>query len=201
MEFGKYGMIAGGKTLAVVALAFAGVAARGETTAPTATTATYGNWTVGCSMVAQADGTAPVQACEMTTRLNLKGKDGQVRPLLAISIGTPPGAKALHLAVQVPTDVALREGVAISLDKPAAAGADPAAQKPQEALVQLSYLTCAAQGCVADTEGTGDLMTKLAAIKTLNVTFTAIAGAKKIVVPVSLDGFGDGLAALQANTK
>ena len=182
-------------------MALAGFAAHADTAAPTATTATYGNWTVGCSTVAQADGSAPAQACEMTTRLNLKGKDGQVRPLLAISIGTPPGAKVPHLAVQVPVDVALREGLVISVDKPGAAGADPAAAKPQDVLAQLTYLTCAPQGCVADTDGTAEILAKLGAVKTINVTFTALAGSKKIVVPVSLDGFGDGLAALQANTK
>ncbi len=174
------------------------MAAHAETATPTATTATYGNWTVGCTMAAQADGSAPVQVCQMVTRLNLKGKDGQIQPLLAISIGTPPGAKGPHLSVQVPTDVALRDGLVISVDK---GPADAAAPKPQEALASLTYLTCAPQGCVSDTDATSDLLAKLATLKVANVTFTVLAGAKKIVVPVSLDGFGDGLAALQANTK
>ena len=176
--------------------------AHAETAAPSATTATYGNWTIGCSMVAQADGTGAAQVCQMTTRLNLKGKDGQISPLLAITIGTPPGAKLPRLVLQVPTDVALRAGVTLSLDQAgAAAGTDPAAAKPQDALADLTYLTCTAQGCVADTDGSADLFAKLKAVKTLNVTFTALAGARKIMVPVSLDGFGDGMAALGANTK
>ncbi|MGV8986959.1 MAG: invasion associated locus B family protein [Cypionkella sp.] len=176
-------------------------AAHAETAAPTATTATYGNWTIGCSMAAQADGSGAAQVCEMTTRLNLKGKDGQPRPLLAISIGTPPGAKAPRLMLQVPTDVALREGVTLSLDQTTAAATDATVAKPQDVLAQLTYLTCTPQGCVADTDGSAELFDRLKTVKTLNVTFSSVAGAKKIMVPVSLDGFGDGFAALSANSK
>ena len=173
-----------------------------DAAAPTATTATYGNWTIGCSMATQADGTGAVQVCQMTTRLNIKSKDGKVSPLLAIIIGTPPGAKVPRLMLQLPTDVALRETVTLSVDQAdAATGTDPAAAKPQDALAELTYLTCTAQGCVADTDASADLVAKLKAVKTVNVTFTALAGTRKIMVPVSLDGFGDGMAALGANTK
>ncbi|MBI1172338.1 hypothetical protein GC209_13130 [bacterium] len=166
---------------------------------PTATTATYGNWTIGCSMMAQADGSGSAQVCQMTTRLNLKGKDGQMRPLLAISIGTPPGAKVPTLVLQLPTDVALREGARLSFDK--AGGDANAADKPQDVLADLTYLTCTPQVCVANTEDAATLLARLKGAKTLNVTFTALQGGRKIMVPVSLDGFDDGMAALGANTK
>ena len=115
--------VSGTRILRTVAL-MAGLGLRlahAETAAPSATTATYGTWTIGCSMVAQADGTGAAQVCQMTTRLNLKGKDGQISPLLAITIGTPPGAKLPRLVLQVPTDVALRAGVTLSLDQAGAA--------------------------------------------------------------------------------
>lgn len=188
-----------GLSLALSLLGAAGV--RADTAPPTATTATYGAWTVGCNVVAQADGSPAKPLCQMTTRLNLKGQDGQLRPLLAFTIGTPPGAKAARLALQVPTDVALRAGVTLSLDQPAAAGADAAAPRPQDDLLQLTYLTCAPQGCVADADGSADLWTRLKAVSSVNVSFTALAGQKKIVVPVSLDGFTAAMAALEANAK
>lgn len=188
--------------IAAVGLALAGGAAFADTSvAPTATTATFGAWTVACNVAAQADGSAAKQLCQMTTRLNLKGQDGQMHPLLAFTIGIPPGGKVARMALQVPTDVALRDGVAISLDKPAAAGADPTAAKDQDVLLALTYITCTPQGCVADADGTTDLWGKLGTVKSVNVGFTALAGMKKILVPVSLDGFGDAMAALAANAK
>ena len=172
-----------------------------DTAVPTATTATFGAWTVACSMVAQADGSAQKQFCQMTTRLNLKGQDGQMHPLLAFTIGTPPGSTVARMALQVPTDVALRDGMSISLDEPVAAGADPNAAKAQAVLIDLTYATCTPQGCVADADGNAGLWGKLRLVKTANVGFTALAGMKKILVPVSLDGFGDAMAALEANAK
>lgn len=184
------------------AMALAGFAAAADTSVvPTATTATFGAWTVACNMAAQADGTAAKQLCQMTTRLNLKGQDGQMHPLLAFTIGTLPGGKVARMALQVPTDVALRDGLAISLDKPGVAGADPNAAKDQDVLLALTFITCNPQGCVADADGTPDLWDKLKTVKSVNVGFTALAGMKKILVPVSLDGFGDAMAALEANTK
>lgn len=181
-----------------VLTALAGLPVMADTTTPTATTATYGNWTVSCALMAQADGSAPGQMCEMTTRLNLKAQDGQMKPLLAWTIGTPTGAKVKRLALQVPTNVALREGVSISQDKP---GSDAAAEKPQEALADLTYVTCTPQGCVADADAPDALLASLGKTKTANVSFTLLQGGKRIMVPVSLDGFGDALAALEANGK
>lgn len=153
---------------------------------------------MGCSLLAQADGSGSRPFCEMTTRLNLKGQDGQMRPLLAWTIGTPPGAKVKRIAVQVPTNVALRDGVSLSLDKPSA---DATAAKPQDNIASLTYVTCTPQSCVADTDAGAELLDRLKAAKTANISFTLAQGAKRIVVPVSLDGFGDALAALQANVK
>lgn len=172
-----------------------------DKSAPSATTATYGNWTVGCSAATGADGAA-VRICEMTTRLNVKGQDGQLRPLLQMSVGQPPGAQALRLALQVPTDVALRAGVTLSFDKPGdAAKGDPAGVKPQEDVLALTYLACNPAGCLADSDEGAQLWPRLQQEKTLNVAFTLLAGAKKVVVPVSLDGFGAAFEALQTDLK
>lgn len=163
-----------------------------QTAEPSATTATYGNWTVTCG-AAVATGAATAQkVCQMTTKLNLKGNDGQVRPLLEIALGMPPGGDAPRFVVQVPIDVALREALVVSVDA-ATAGADP---KPQTDLLTASYFACTAAGCIADAVLKSDVIAALKVAKTTNVTFTALAGTKKITVPVEMTGFGDAWAAL-----
>lgn len=188
------------KTLsALAAVLIAGPALAQTAAAPTATTATFGDWTVSCTMATPTTGdTTPVKICEMTTKLNLKGNDGQLHPLLQIAIGQPPNAPAVRIVLQLPIDVALRDPVALSVDKTAAA---PAADgqttlPPQDDLLSASYLACAPTGCLADAEVSGEVLTRLNKVKTLNVTFSSISGPKKITVPVSLNGFGDALADL-----
>ena len=155
---------------------------------PSSTTATYGAWTVTCA-AQDAD-----KICQMTTKLSIKGNDGQVRPLLEVAIGQPLGGKGARIVVQVPMDVALREAVEVSVDAP---GADAAqSPKPQTALAQASYFACVPAGCIADAALTAGTIAALRAAATTNVTFTALAGAKKITVPVPMAGFGDAWAAL-----
>ncbi len=172
-------------------------------TAPTATTATFGDWTVSCTIAASTDAATPAKLCEMTTKLNLKGNDGQLHPLLQIAIGQPPDAAVARIVLQLPVDVALRDPVALSVDKVTAAPtADaPTTLAPQDDLLSASYLACAATGCLADAVLPGDVLARLRKAKTLNVTFTSISGPKKITVPVSLNGFGDALIDLGLAAK
>lgn len=184
-------------TLAVLALVPAlALPAPAQNAEPTSTTATYGNWTVSCAMAAPTTGDgAAVKVCEMTTRLDLKGNDGQTRPLLQLAIGQPPGSETARIVVQVPVEVALREPVAISLDQTPATGD---AQQPvaQEVLVSATYLACSPTGCLADAAMAADLIGRLTAAKTVNVTFTSLNGGKRITVPVPLTGFGDAAGVL-----
>jgi len=173
-------------------LALLAAPAVAQTAEPSATTATYGNWTVTCGDAAGAGAATPQKVCQMTTKLNLKGNDGQVRPLLEIAIGLPPGGDAPRIVVQVPIDVALREALVVSVDAETD-GADP---KPQIDLVTASYFACTPAGCIADAVVKPDVMDALKLAKTTNVTFSALAGAKKITVPVDMTGFGDAFAAL-----
>lgn len=163
-----------------------------QTAEPSATTATYGNWTVTCGEAVVAGSEAPQKVCQMTTKLNLKGNDGQVRPLLEIAIGLPPGGDALRIVLQVPIDVALREALVVSVDAQTS-GAEP---RPQTDLVTASYFACTPAGCIADAVVKAAVMEALKAAKTTNVTFTALAAAKKITVPVEMTGFVDALTAL-----
>ena len=162
---------------------------------PSSTTATYGNWVVSCAVPAGA----AAKVCETTTHLSVKGQDGAVHPLLQVAIGMPPGGTSLRVVMQVPGDVALRAPVRLSLDKAAPdPAANPAAKTaaPQDELVSASYFTCQPGGCLADADLAGVALARLLAAKSANVTFTAVAGAKQIVVPVSLEGFADAIAAL-----
>ena len=163
-----------------------------QTAEPSATTATYGNWTVTCGTAAVEGATAPQKVCQMTTKLNLKGADGQLRPLLEIAVGLPPGGTEPRIVLQVPIDVALREALVVSVDAQTA-GADP---MPQTDLVTATYFACVPTGCIADAVLKADAIAGLKATKTTNVTFTALAGAKKITVPVEMTGFADAWAAL-----
>lgn len=155
---------------------------------PSSTSATYGNWTVSCVQ------TADQKVCQMVTKLNLKAADGQLRPLLEIAIGQPPSGGDLRIVLQVPMDVSLREAVVVSID---AEGADPeVSPKPQKDLISASYFACVPTGCIADAVLDGASLTSLQGAATMTTSFTALNGAKKISVPVPLDGFGDAWAAL-----
>ena len=175
-------------------LALSGVA---QTAEPTRTTATYGNWTVSCalSVPPSGDSLTPVKACEMTTRLNMKGNDGNARPLLQVSIGQPPGAETARIMLQVPVEVALREPVAVSLDQVTASG-DAKQPVPQEPLLSATYLACSPRGCLAETAISGILVGRLKVAETMNVTFTSLNGGKRVLVPVSLAGFAQAAVAL-----
>lgn len=184
-------------TRIMAALALCPCLALAETAEPTSTTATYGNWTVSCAMTVlpASNSQTPVKSCEMTTRLNLKGDDGQSRPLLQVAIGQPPGSETARVVLQVPMEVALREPVVISLDQAPASG-DAQTPVPQEPLLSATYLACSPAGCVAETAFAADLVGRLKAVKTVNVSFTILNGGKRITVPVPLTGFGDAAVAL-----
>lgn len=161
-----------------------------QTVEPSSTTATYGNWTVTCTAVAETS--PPVRACQMTTKLNLKVDDGTLRPLLEIAIGLPPGAKSMRIILQVPIDVALRQPIVISVDE-GAGGTDP---KPQTDLLTASYFACTPAGCLADADLIPDAATVFKKAKTVNASFVALNGGKKITVPVEMTGFADAWSAL-----
>ena len=171
----------------LIPLALSAVPAFGQTAEPSSTAATYGNWTVSCAQ------SADQKVCQMTTRLNLKGTDGQLRPLLEVAIGRPPAGGDLRIVLQVPSDVALREPVVVSVDAPGSGEASP---KPQTELLSASYFACVPTGCIADTTLDAAALQALQSAATVNATFTTLAGGKKITVPISLTGFGDAWAAL-----
>jgi invasion protein IalB len=164
-------------------------AAWAQSAEPSSTTATYGAWTVTCATKAAESDAAAEKICQMTISLSLKGADGQVSPLIEVAIGQPPGETGARVVVQVPLDVALREGLTFTQTP-----------KPQTDLANATYFACVPKGCIADAELTADAIAALTGSTASNVTFTALAGAKKITVPVPMAGFGDAWAALAIAT-
>jgi invasion protein IalB len=175
--------------LALIAALWAGGAVA-QTEAPNSTQATYGNWTLACVQ----------KTCQITTRLNLKSEDGRVTPLIEVAIGRPKEGGELRIVVQVPGDVALRAPVEVSLDG-AGEGEGAAGAKPQVALVTASYFACVPGGCIADAVLDEAAVKALLAAPAMNTTFTTLAGAKRVTVPVGLNGFTDAWAALGAAGK
>ncbi len=156
----------------------------GQAAEPSATSATYGNWTVTCRLVAEA------RVCQMVTKLNVKAEDGQLRPLLEMAIGRPPAGGDLRLVLQVPMDVALREPVTL------ATTAEGQAAPAEPPLLSASYFACLPSGCVADAVLDPAGLQALTAATTATVTFTVLNGNRKVAVPVALAGFADAWAAL-----
>lgn len=172
--------------VAFVLAAFA-APALAQTAEPSSTAATYGNWTVRC--VQNAD----QRVCQMTTKLNHKGADGQLRPLLEVAIGQPSAGGDIRIVLQVPLEVALREPVVVSVD-----AAGETTPKPQTALLSASYFACVPTGCIADAVLDANSLKTLKTAATMNATFTALAGARKITAPVGMTGFTDAWAAFGA---
>lgn len=168
--------------------------AAAQTAEPSSTAATYGAWTVTCASMAAEAAAVADKVCQMTISLSLKGNDGQVNPLIEVAIGQPPGDAGPRIVVQVPMDVALREGLTISVDAPDADSAQT--PRPQTDLAAATYFACVPQGCVADAALTAETIAALKQAMATNVTFTALAGAKKVTVPVPMTGFADAWAAL-----
>ena len=83
----------------------------------------------------------------------------------------------------------------VDLDRTQATG-DAQQPVPQVVLFSATYLACSPTGCLADAAVAADLIGRLSAARTVNVTFTSLNGGKRITVPVPLTGFGDAAGVL-----
>lgn len=151
--------------------------------APVSTTATYGAWTLGCQDSAGA------KSCQVMTRLNVKGQDGQLRPLMALAL-VPTQAKGQALRAELPAGLDLRS--------PPRLRAVAKGDAEGEALASFDWLTCDGPLCLAELSASAELVDRLVAAKTVEVEFTLWQGGKAVRVPVSLDGFAAAYAALKA---
>ncbi len=146
---------------------------------PQATTATYDNWTLGCQTQGEA------QSCQIVTRLNVKGGDGQLRPLLAMALLTTDAGRALR--IELPAGVDLR----------AAARLDASGVEGQDPLAVFGFLTCGPGICLAETQATEELIDLMVKAEAMDISFALFDGGKVVRVPVSLIGFGAAVAGLK----
>ena len=140
---------------------------------PNTLSETYENWVVRCVVSAAAVGAAPAKACEMAQ--DIRKRSGGER-VLAVVIGVKPGETKPKLTLLTPLGLQLSDGVRLFLD---------AEQKP---LVDLTYATCFAAGCIVMTDFTPSLSDRLAKGTSVRVAMRVYQG-QSAEVPVSLRGF------------
>ena len=178
---------------ALVALPLACVRpALAQAVEPQSTTEQYGTWSVNCRMTDPADeqGAAarPARRCELKTSVNLRAEDGTQRRLIDVALGQRPDQQAFSVVVQVPPGAYLRNAVAVVLDPPKTA-------TKTEPLAELTYVSCAANGCFAES-GLSDKQLKLLQTAAAARVEFVDAQRNRIGVPLSLIGLKDALAAL-----
>lgn len=157
---------------ALVLVAAATLPVHAANDAPNTVSETYQDWIVRCTTVAGAAGAPAARTCEMVQ--DIRKREGGER-VLAVLIGYKTGEKP-KLTLLAPLGLALPQGIKLSLD---------AEQKP---LVDLSFATCVAAGCIATAEFTPALSARLDTGTSIRVGLTAYEG-KATEVPVSLRGF------------
>jgi invasion protein IalB len=151
-------------------------AASAQTAAPDALSETYRDWAVAC--FGQPEGGA--RACEMTQRLSQR--DGGQQVLLVSARRDAIDGAALTIVT--PFGVRLADGVAL-----AAAGRD-------EPLLIMPYITCLANGCIAEGAIDGATVGTLQEATTLEAVLVSVAG-ETLRLAVSMDGFAAAWARLE----
>lgn len=151
-----------------------------EGTGPSATTATYGAWTVRCAKAAdKEDG----ETCEIVQSVTLR-KTGQA--IIQVAIGRLKADDPLSIVVQVPIGVSLRTEVGLKLGAP---------EVEDGASVTARYFRCTPQACLADVKPDDAWVDGLRGAEALTASFVDGNG-RTIRIPVSLEGFSDAFAAV-----
>lgn len=152
-------------------------AGNASASAPSATTETFGDWTLRCSAAnaapagkAQA-GSAAVH-CEIAEPIVAKGQN---RPVAVVAVGPAAPGGAMRLVAQVPV------GAWIPTTPTLTVGAnDP---------VELSYKRCFPRACLASVDLANDLRDKMKAeTKGGKITFSMNPG-QVINLPITFKGF------------
>jgi invasion protein IalB len=157
---------------------------------PSRTVATFGNWSVVCSMImpsGSADASADEEQCEMVSRVNVRGEDGTVRPLLQVSVSPAAEDGTARMLFQVPGNAYLRRPVALLVDPPED---QPVGTIPEDAL-EATFIRCGTSGCVADTTLSEDDQARLTEAGAAVVSFVNVSGSR-VGVPLSMTGYEAG---------
>lgn len=165
-------------------------AAAQERVPPSRTVATFGNWSVVCNMVVPsgpADDSTPEEQCEMVSRVNVRGEDGTVRPLLQVSVRPAEEDGTARMLFQVPGNAYLRSPVALVVDP----SEDQTPGTIPEDALEATYIRCGTSGCVADTILFEDDRTRLTEADAAVVSFVNVSGSR-VGVPLSMTGYQAG---------
>jgi invasion protein IalB len=138
---------------------------------PSETTEKFGAWTVRC--VNQQGDTG--KACEVA--LAVQGQGGLIAQ---IAVGNPKGSEGPLIVGRTPLGVLVSEPVAI------------AAQDGEAAKITLPFVTCLANGCLAQASVSGDALGSLAGKETAAVTFAERTG-RKVQINIPIAGLKDAL--------
>lgn len=145
------------------------------TTAPAPTDVkTYGDWVVRCFPIK-----SPAQ-CDMFQATLDKATQ---RRIVSVSIAYAPGANIYAAKIIVPLEVKLDAGVVVTADKFTSA--------------EMAYTRCENDGCYMEDRLDLALVENLTRGKSGSIIVASVPGGR-VVLPLSLRGFSDGLGAMKA---
>jgi invasion protein IalB len=147
--------------------------------APSASTATYGDWTQRCAAASEEAGAA--WRCEISHTVTLRETGAT---LLEIAIGQLEDNGPVSAVFQVPNSVWLRTPIAVLIGE----------AEDAQTIAEASYFRCSAQVCLADLQLNDEL---IAAFKSDERLFVSIedGGRRTVRLPISLNGFEGAFAA------
>lgn len=139
---------------------------------PSETTEKFGAWTVRC--VSQQGDAG--KACEVF--LTVQGQGGLIAQ---IAVGRPQDGEEALMASRTPLGVLVSAPVSIALE-----GDSPKS-------LELPFLTCLANGCLAQAIVSGDRLGKLARQETASFGFAERTG-RRVQINIPLSGLSDALS-------
>jgi len=148
--------------------------------APQQTTATYADWVVQCQTQA---GPPPQKLCDMAQITQVTQAQGKV-PFSRVAIAHPLKGQPIKLVVQVPTNASFATSVRIQTGDD-----DPGLSAP--------FARCLPIGCFADFDMKEETLKKFRAASGAGKLSFADAGGHDVAVPLSFNGFGQALDALE----
>ncbi len=134
---------------------------------PSQTTATFGDWTVQCQVLADKATTL----CEMLQAVQAKENKGL---LAKVAVGRLPGQEAMRVVVQLPLAVNLSGPVELRVG--------------DKVVVNATYETCYPNFCLAGAAFNDDAAQMFKKAEAMTIVFKTRTGADN-GVPVSLKGF------------
>lgn len=137
---------------------------------PSQTTETFGAWTVRCVGDVQKN-------CEALQVIN-----GQAGTIAEIAIALPQGQKDAVIASRAPLGVMISEPIRFG-------------EKGSSDAIEINYVTCVSQGCIAQAKVSAEGLRSLAGKKAGNLTIKEHSG-RTYQITVSFDGLGDALTRL-----